>query len=180
MNTKYFYLILPAFIFMVSCKKHETPGPKKSSGNVSDTVVAKKVDVYIAGVSSDVYPLINKASYWKNGVQVPLTNGLPSSAGPIAIQDTDVYILGSITTNGALQTVYWKNGVPVNIDSVVGTGIAVSGKNIYISGVITTAANLTIPVVWKNGVITHLANPSTLGQANAIALSGNDVYVAAC
>ncbi len=85
----------------------------------------------------------------------------------------DIYAAGYDFGN----VVYWKNGVvnllgPVTSPSGFGTGIAISGTDVYTSGYLNSLA-----AYWKNSTRTNLTT-SGIAEANAITVSGSDVYVA--
>jgi len=70
--------------------------------------------VYVAGVGSNANRSFAVAEYWKNGIQVNLSDGSSDTqANEIAVSGTDVYVAGTLAGLAA----YWKNGVPVNISS---------------------------------------------------------------
>lgn len=88
----------------------------------------------------------------------------------------DIYVAG-VNNN---EPVYWKNGQVNYLNGgevgYSGTSIAVSGSNICVTA---TRSELmwfhTEAKYWKNGVSTKLG---TYAGASAVAISGNDVYVA--
>jgi hypothetical protein len=95
--------------------------------------------------------------YWKNGVEIPLftqTDGF-NDARAIAVTRTDLYMTGIEVFNSTGQNVFlWKTGFKMILTSPVnrgtkreGTGIAVAGADVYVSGNTGSAA-----VYWKNGV----------------------------
>lgn len=99
----------------------------------------------------------------------------PSSALPI------VYIAGdSVNGNDLPTAVYWKNDsavVLLNNSYSSGTGIAISGNDVYVSCSGEYSGNKV--TYWKNGVGVNLADATiTYPTANAITVSGQDVYVA--
>jgi hypothetical protein len=55
-------------------------------------------------------------------------------------------------------------------------GIAVSGNDVYVSGVVYTT-NYGYAVVWKNGVPIKLSPDSNASEATRIIVDGSDVYV---
>ncbi|MBS1523402.1 MAG: hypothetical protein JST50_20545 [Bacteroidetes bacterium] len=100
----------------------------------------------------------------------------------------DVYAAGWVLggPNGApITAAYWKNGIltvlgdttsNVNNLGSIARGIAVSGNDVYVSGVVYTA-NYGYAVVWKNGVQIKLSPDSNASEAGRIAINGSDVYV---
>ena len=77
--------------------------------------------------------------------------------------------------------VYWKNdsaiALPDSVKYGTGTGIALSGNDIYVSSAGTVFKdNVTY---WKNGNIVNPTDPDLVFRlSNAITVSGDDVYVA--
>ena len=138
--------------------------------------------------------------YWKNGVRTDLTlNTDYAWVDGIAVSGSDVYIAGSygeITYNEETNipispyytACYWKNGVKTDLSTnahAIAGGIAVSGSDVYVAGRYTESTNsmttiTTTACYWKNGVRTDLFSESSPGyaQADYIAVSGSDVYVA--
>jgi len=149
-------------------------------------------DVYATGTEGE-YPYRNAGVvYWKNndyGVHpVPLAVPLHVSSGrAIAVSNGDVYIAGYLDS----QAVYWKNGiaVPLTIDTVlvaqkysIANSVCINQGNVYVAGTINLfPGRLPDPAsratYWKNNTLVRLTR-DTGSVANAIVLSGNDIYVA--
>lgn len=103
-------------------------------------------------------------------------------------QPVDVYAAGWVLggPDGApTVAAYWKNATLTvlgdttsNIDNFgsMARGIAVSGSDVYVSGVVYSS-NYGYAVVWKNGVPIKLSPDSTASEATRIAVKGSDVYV---
>ena len=147
------------------------------NGSSTTSITVNGSDVYVIGYLTDVQNKSN-AVCWKNGVASVLPGGT-STAIPsgIAVSGNDVYISGSTTIDiltGNYVPVYWKNGVLNNLTSgslsAETTGIAIKGSDVFITGNIASVGG----VYWKNGILTYLTGIS----ANAIALNGNDIYIA--
>ncbi|RYY58794.1 MAG: TonB-dependent receptor [Chitinophagaceae bacterium] len=160
-----------------------------SDGTGNEQAVAIAVagdDVYVAGIEIAVTGL-NKAKYWKNGQPVYLTDGTRyASVSSIATSGNDVYISGfEANASDRFIAKYWKNGVAVNLsDGNVGAltrAIVVSGGNVYVAGIEDNVPALNM-LYWKNGtsvpVATITGNKIIDYNAVALAVSGNDVYVA--
>ena len=109
------------------------------------------------------------------------------SHSPTPPAPSAVYVLG--VQDGAV--VYWKNGQINAVYSEIGvnysfgsTSLATSGSNVYIAGFMTTTTSLLFPfspVFWLNGAATSLVDTNgsaANGFADAISISGGDVYVA--
>ena len=87
-----------------------------------------------------------RATYWKNGQQIQLSEEL-SSATFIYINNKDIYVAGS--ENGFAK--YWKNGVAKTLSdgsrNAVVTRICIKGNDIYALGL-----NGSRWTLWKNGI----------------------------
>jgi hypothetical protein len=164
---------------------------------------AKANSVFVNG--SDVYATFNEkdvnnnslARLWKNGVvtNLPLSNGIFSTASSVFVSGSDVYISGSIydPINGS-KAKLWKNGIvndfgnlPINASP---SSLVISGTDIYAAGSEITGSNGMYSLfgkVWKNGVSTTLltANPingsGTVFEGislSSVFVKGIDVYAA--
>jgi len=147
-------------------------------------------DVYIAGRSE------RRACYWKNGVVFFAgERDKDSWAYGMCVSGTDVYLAGSSNdaiVNGLSRqtTVYWKNGIktalPINgnASALKASSIAVSGPDVYAvgSGLFDGSPSAFVKAIyWKNGTFIDIsaANDAKFSYiANAVAVSGNDVYAA--
>ncbi len=89
------------------------------SSNPLKAIVINGTDVYVAGLIFD--QVANHATLWKNGVPTILDINDATTvfgyASAIALNGTDVYVGGQ---NGAGAAVYWKNVVPVQLNSMGG------------------------------------------------------------
>jgi len=113
-------------------------------------------------------------------VKMPLSSDPP----PKGKNEKGLYIGGTaMNENGVAVASYWKNGVPINLSATypdavvynsVGFGMAMSGNDVYVCGVLYTSKG-NIPLYWKNEQPIILT-PGT-GQATGIAVVGNNVYV---
>jgi len=139
-------------------------------------------DVYVAGqVAGSNHDI---AVYWKNGVEIDLTDGSnEAGANSIFVQGTDVYVAGQ---DGA-AAMYWKNGMPVVLDAnATVSNIVVLGADVYVAGwkykttQIDSTHSVVYPVAlyWKNETEVELSDGTVTAYANAIFLSGGEVYVA--
>lgn len=132
-------------------------------------------DVYVGGNGStngdNVYP-----RYWKNGQEIILPRHifLGSEAATyvtnIAVVDNDVYVIG----RAVYEPVYWKNGQKVNaINNDLQRVVAIKELN---GDVYAIGAKDKQAAYWKNGQTKVLSSEESM--ATAIAIDGNDVYVA--
>ena len=146
-------------------------------------------DVYVAGAQYLGNSNILKATYWKNGTPVDLTDGIHSGsahATVVYVSGTDVYVGGieeirDINTGGIINEAprLWKNGVSVPITAPVNglfngvTAILVTGSNVYLGGQYNGAA-----AVWKNGT---MISPSTYAVAEMVSsiflYNNTDLYI---
>lgn len=133
-------------------------------------------DLYLVGYERTIGTSINTAKYWKNGVGVPLSNGsISAKATCIAVSGSDVHVAG-YEVNGSAK--YWKNGVEVPLESAVLygsqiTAITVSDGNAYLAGRSDNGG-----AYWKNGSLVKEFVNESYGYFTAIAVSGNDIYLA--
>jgi hypothetical protein len=154
-------------------------GVIQSLGNIpyssANSIKVDGADIYIVGTAGSYG---TTAVYWKNGVLIPLEQGVASG---MDISGSDIYISGT-TSAGA---VYWKNGVKSILynpaDTIVirtsTTGIVVSGQDVHVIGYI----NRINAVYWKNGILTQLNNPfvamNSSENKNKILLKDTSVYI---
>jgi predicted RecA/RadA family phage recombinase len=133
------------------------------------------------------------AKYWKNDSLVQLTdNSLGASAESIAVSGNNVYVAGTGREGSDADPVgiakYWKNGIPNNLTdgstSAYASSIAISGNDVYVLGVQYDGApygqgyRYGVIKFWKNGTVVRVTDGSADATGAAIAVSGNDVYIA--
>ena len=135
---------------LAACKKSEAPKPTPAIPAPAPLPVTN-ADVYVAGTVTAANGKY-VATYWKNGIATTLADSsINSVANAITTQGSDICIAGEITlANGSAVAVYWKNGVPVYAYGLVSTSMTGLGTS-------TGAA---------------------YSSASAIAVHGNDVYIA--
>lgn len=148
-------------------------------GNAGNDIVVDGGDVYVAGVlntHSDVY----NALYWKNGDPVMLTHEegpgyFSAHASALAVHNGAVHVAGD--RNGA--PVWWKDGEEVILDaSGLASSIAVSEQGVVFVGGIAFTGSGERACYWQDGNRTFLGNEEYRSEAFAIAVEGEDVYVA--
>ena len=136
-------------------------------------------NLYIAGAVNydNIFP---KATYWKNGVAVHLTDGSQNSeAKSIKVVGKDVYIAG-MEGNTAK---YWKNGIATNLTDGKNPcdvkDLLVLNGDVYVVGneIINNKGN-NIAKYWKNGISVPLSDGTHIAWANSISLHGSDIYIA--
>jgi hypothetical protein len=108
---------------------------------------------------------------------------------------TDIYCFGdtAIVTSAYSQSfyaTYYKNKIPVHLSDIKGsqqsiiTSMFISGNDVYASGNIYridpvfNSPIIDTAVYWKNGAMTVLPSGGYDAHTTAIAVKGNDVYVA--
>ncbi len=107
-----------------------------------------------------------------------LLNGLPAAPGP----DPDVYLTGYyLDAKGSRTACYWKNGRRVDLGKgAEAIRILPRGKDVHIIGkCLREGYHLESPCYWKNTRRHLLSLPpkSVLGEANALFLQGDDIYI---
>lgn len=150
--------------------------------NTAYSMAGVGTDIYVAGPSTSGTP-----TYWKNNVAVHVSSQT-GFALSVVVAGTDIYCLGNVN-----NTYYvWKNGTPTPLTTtgqqVIGSGayldnlMAVSGAgDVYVAGAQYISGTTTLKAtLWKNGTPVDLTDGVTSGNAsaNAVFVSGSDVYVA--
>ena len=146
-------------------------------------------DTYVAGSQYLGTSTISKATYWKNGVAVDLTDGINTGSGgawasAIAVSNGDVYVAGievirssagGIITNAPRL---WKNGASIPITAATNslftsvTSLLVNGSDVYVAGQYNNAG-----AVWKNGALIDSANYAVAEYVSSLFLYNNtDLY----
>lgn len=174
---------------------------KNGTGVTLGTDVSEAKSIFAVG--SDVYVCghelkngFDYGRYWKNGIAYKLS-GISNDGGPAAydsagaignsifLKDGNMYILGWCPTfNGKRVPVRWINGegyaLKDNIRRSYINGSCLNGNDIYAAGTQENATTaLPMACYWKNDDPTLLTDgATTVAVANAVFVSGNDVYVA--
>lgn len=95
-----------------------------------------------------------------------------------SVKEPSVYVAGSFLSNGKFVPCYWKNGelIPLTDTAIAGRAfsIVISDNIVACAGDITMNGGI-IAFSWKNGKLDTL---NLHGEANDIAISDNDLYVA--
>jgi hypothetical protein len=151
------------------------PTPEPYLGTLVFGFKVASTDVYLAGLAigdnNTRFPL-----YWKNGVENFLTHNEndPVVVTDIAIDGSDIYVLGSGFAGSSNKLRYWKNNEVVYFTDGTAEGYAsrlcVYNGDVYISGAETKDGH-THGRIWKNGV------PLNLTWMGAIEDAGNDLVV---
>jgi hypothetical protein len=111
--------------------------------------------------------------------------GIVELVPPSPTSPKSVYICGyEMNANGKNVAKYWKDEVEVvlsdGVKDAVARAIWVEGNDIYLAGSrkVSTAGSLSVPVYWKNGVLSDLSSdPAVLSEANDIFVQGQNVYI---
>ncbi|MFI5162700.1 MAG: IPT/TIG domain-containing protein [Sphingobacteriales bacterium] len=157
----------------------ETILPQAPGGQYDYTtgIAIANGDVYISGYDNST---TTTAEYWKNGVQVSLSDNATASC--IMVIGNDVYVGGS-TWNGAHSiATYWKNGQATSLtdgtkDAAI-TAIAIDGSDVYAAGYRNNNNGPGYaPVYWKNGVETKLTRfEEATGYLTGIVVKAHKPY----
>jgi len=167
--------------------------PKTGRRAEANAIAVSGSNVYIAG---NDYSDNNGsyAVYWLNGERIELPRnfeyGNGATAKAITASGSDVYIAGA----NVFEAAYWLNGrlsvLPssrqLGGEGQRASGIAVSGSNVYVIGNGSGGGAPHTAGYWLNGRLTVLpksgksprANANFETRANAITVSGSNVYIA--
>jgi len=166
---------------------------------LSDTLTDGRNITSIVTSGSDIYMSVfgTHGGYWKNNTLVTLPNC--SSVSNITLSGTTVYAAG---WDKSLNLVYWIGNTQYTLDNPYKlfpnmgfgssglTGIALSGPNVLVSGLLSVGNRpgpANIPdgdygMVWANGNLSLLGNGGlpivTYQTTVGIAVAGADIYVA--
>jgi len=157
------------------------------AGGANGMAVSGSGDVYVAGARYLSGSTITKATYWKNGTPVDITNGVSSGsaqATAVLISGSDVYVAGTeeiLSGGGVVNKAprLWKNGTPVPINTPANSlfnkvlCIMVSGGDVYVGGQYNQAG-----AVWKNGSMINVATYALAENVTSFFLYNNtDLYI---
>jgi len=150
--------------------------------------VSSNGDVYVAGAQYLGNSTILKATYWKNGNPIDITDGIHSGsawATSVFISGPDVYVAGleeiRDINNGVINRAprLWKNGVSVPLNTPGNSlfnsisSILVAGPDVYIGGQYNGAG-----AVWKNGTMISPSIYSVAENVSSMFLYNNtDLYI---
>jgi hypothetical protein len=159
-----------------------------SEGEGANAIFVSGSDVYVAGVQNETTQTpsgsstYQVATYWKDGAASYLTNGTASAvAFSIFVSGNDVFVSGYnclLDASGCERAAYWKNGALIQLPTAnisTAAGIAAANGNVYV------ADNETFPPYEVNEAVLWVNQSEDIlgqGSANAVAVSGQDVYVA--
>lgn len=128
----------------------------------------------------------NVVVVWENGVPKQLTDKKGYAlAEAVSVCGGDVYVAGNVydADRRHSKATVWKNGVPQVLEtgeaaSSRATAMVVSNGDVYVVGTVLQTRFKPRAALWKNGVLTRLTDENTPAEAEAVAVSGVDVYVA--
>jgi len=163
----------------------ETPLSDGTTRVLVTSMFVDGADVYVAGTEINAETDGTTAVYWKNTEKHTLSPELYRTwANAIFVSGGQVYVAGyeEDKTTGMGSPVYWKNATKQTLPKDEATnhayayGIFAKGDQLYIAGNEYRTAKL-----WKlktDGTLIGTDNLSQGLNANAVFVSGNDVYVA--
>jgi len=169
-------LALGFSVFLLSSCKKEKNGPDQAATH----------NVYVGGTVV-VSPETGKrtAAFWKNGTLIEQgQSSFNTTAKAIFVEGTNVYTTGYENTSNGWQCRVWKNGA---LEYTLGDGlcdgrsIAVLGTDIYVAGHTyeqTLNGTYHYAALWKNQEVTILTDGLQQAEAVALAVAGENVYVA--
>jgi hypothetical protein len=131
--------------------------------------------VYVAGYDEGL-----KATYWKDGVAVHLTNGdIQARVDDIKITEEGVFAVG-FEGNSAM---FWKNASGTALASASGSAqssraasIFLDEDNVYIGGAETASGNVWTAILWRNGEPTALTAPGINSGVSSVFVINGNVY----
>jgi len=155
---------------------------------LNNAMAVNNGDVYVAGARYLGNSTILKATYWKNGNPVDITDGIHSGsakASAIFVSGGDIYVAGvedvrDPGTGGLINEAprLWKNGVSVPINTPANSifnsvsSILVKGADVYIGGQYNGTG-----AVWKNGTMINTSSYALAENVSSIFLYNNtDIY----
>jgi hypothetical protein len=156
------------------------PGWNTSEDSTANSAAYKIIDLYLLGKNTGGNPVT-----WQNGTASSALSGSGMIATGMTVAGGNVYVVGYGYGASLLYytACYWKNGTRKDLiaspttDSH-GMAIAVDGSgNVYVAGS-DESKHACYWVDNGSSVSAHSFSVSGVSEANAIALSGTDVYAA--
>ena len=171
--------------------KNGTPVVLNPAASVGSIFVSGP-DVYVAGYRTGNVQIdpthwveYGIALYWKNGVEVDLTDGRIAAYGnSVFVDGTDVYVAGSsssATYATDMIPTYWKNGTPVQLmgsgSFAWANGIWTNGTDVYTAGVDGLFNRLGGAAYWKDATQSELGVSNSRSDGSRLTVDGSDVYI---
>ena len=192
---KYLFIGLITICLCASCSDEETPQTPPLDEDEIEQEEEKKpeVSIYLPGVVTDMDGY--HAAVWidgearfvgtlaENGFQTLPVLSEPSVLNSFAVNGTDVYMVGHVTSAPGSMDYYeratiWKNGTIIfqeeQVNSVM-EDICISGSDVCAIGYVNGAA-----FIWKNGTTVSFPNESADGKLiypKAVTTSNGDYYM---
>ena len=156
-------------------------GGTNAGSYLNNAMAVDNGNVYVAGFQYLPQSTITKATYWKNGNPIDLTDGTAGNAWATAVyvSGPDLYVAGVAAVSGGYAPRLWKNGISVPLVTpsaslYVGvSSILVVGTDVYVGGEFAGAG-----AVWKNGTMINTATYSVAENVSSMYLYNNtDLYI---
>jgi hypothetical protein len=204
---RFYSLVLPlaALLFTACAESVSGWGPTPPPPPPPPPTWPVNAETFIAGGAGHNDGCNDVAVLWRDGEPMRLESLSPSAfARSVFVDGDDVYVVGErlnpeyILENGwpLHDAVLWKNGEETVLDAPFGCSswapsVFVSGGDVYVAGYYERYwISYPIAVIWKNGVMTPLTDPSIVidddgyaqwfiwSKAFSVAVSNGNVYVA--
>lgn len=163
-------------------------GGSGTSNYLNNALAVSNGDTYVAGARYLGTSTILKATYWKNGTPIDITDGIHSGnalATAIAVSGGAVYVAGTEEirdpgTGGIINKAprLWKNGVSIPLNTPGNSlfnsvsSILVAGSDVYVGGQYNGAG-----AVWKNGTMLAPSAYAVAENVSSLFLYNNtDLY----
>lgn len=163
--------------------KNGTIAESEDTGLVTGVAVSGS-DVYVCGSRHGSSYL--KATYWKNGDAVDLTDGryFNETAYGVTASNNNIYVCASeIKPDGSTNALVWKNGVkssmPSDLPIAYVQTVFAEGDDLYATGVgfeSMTAENNSL-IVWKNGAPETWTDGTSRVWPTSITKNDDDIIV---
>jgi hypothetical protein len=126
---------------------------------------------------------LNQAFLLKNVQQVPLTTAYKvSAANDLTMHGNDVYIVGSVDTDGHKElAVVWKNGVPTYLTTDVDNGrayhVTMAGNDLIVVRTYSVTGKNQQVTLWRNGVPSYITIGVNVAIPFGFHMKDSDVYI---
>ncbi|QEC77653.1 IPT/TIG domain-containing protein [Mucilaginibacter ginsenosidivorax] len=164
-------------------------GGSGTSNYLNNALAVSNGDTYVAGARYLGTSTILKATYWKNGTPIDITDGIHSGnaqATAICVSGGAIYIAGfeeirDPASGGIINKAprLWKNGISIPLTTPGNSlfnsvsSILVSGGDVYVGGQYNGAG-----AVWKNGTMLTPSAYAVAENVSSLFLYNNtDLYI---